>query len=1019
MNRQELASEPFVVLDAIPEMACLVGPAGDIIAVNDRWSRHTAQAGAGSAGLVGSNYLARCERAASAGEPAAGEIALGLRRVLHGDSPDFETVYPSQGTNGSSHYACRIRPLQNGGAAVAGALVIHADVTDAVRNEQALRESEIWQQLHFEQTSTAVLAWDLEFRATHWNNGAERIFGYTHDEALGRHAADLVLTDVARPIVDDIFQSILKKSGGAHSINENATKDGRTIHCEWFNTPLVDGYGRVIGIGSIANDITDRIAGERRVGAILDAATQGLVLAGKDGTIQLGNRAAAEIFGFVDEAALQNVPIGRLVADADIPSRLCGPARSLSPADDGGLSQGRVCEAMTVDGRSVPIFIRAFEAEGTRDAAIVFAIDDLRVAKSLENQARRNEVLLEEMSTIAHIGAWEFDPETEAVTWSRERYAIQELAPGSPIDHQRILQFYPPDVRRTIEGLMRQALEEGRAWEREFPSKTARGRPIWVRSIGRPERRDGKVVKLRGTIQDITKDYRNREDMARLAERLRLATQSVGMGIWDWDMASGELVWDDRMYALYGEERGVFQPNTETWIACLLPGEAERVFNEFEASKAKGEPLVTQFRIRRGDGADRTLAVRAVLGHDDEGNATRMVGVNWDVTEETEREAHLRQAQKMDALGQLTGGIAHDFNNLLAVIQLNLELLAEEVDGEDFAGTLVKEALDASGRGADMTKRLLAFARRQPLEPKSIDVMALLEDQYEVLRRMLPENITLDISVPERIHIHADPGQLQSAILNLVVNAVHAIDNGGTITIVASTKTSRDCARLAADARDDDPLCSILVIDDGRGIPPEIVPRVFEPFFTTKGEGKGTGMGLSMVMGFARQSGGAAHITSEPGAGTTVEICLPLAESVAPAEAPADDELIASAPADGRVLVVEDDPQVRQVVAGALAALGLDVVVARDGKQAKDALDDPEPLALLVTDVMLPGGRNGPDIARDAKIDRPDLKVLFMTGYAAADVLPGAAEAGGDDLIRKPFGAADIRRKVAQMLAAP
>jgi signal transduction histidine kinase/CheY-like chemotaxis protein/ligand-binding sensor domain-containing protein len=380
-------------------------------------------------------------------------------------------------------------------------------------------------------------------------------------------------------------------------------------------------------------------------------------------------------------------------------------------------------------------------------------------------------------------------------------------------------------------------------------------------------------------------------------------------------------------------------------------------------------------------------------------------------------EAQLRQAQKLETVGQLTGGIAHDFNNLLTVIIGNLEMLGmePEIDGE--ARSLAANALAAADRGATLTQRLLAFARRQALQPRSIVASKLLEGMGDLLMRTLGEDIRIEVAVPDALWLcRADPSQLEQAILNLAINARDAMPAGGRLVV--------ECANLEADRAMADAhpglepgqyVC-IAVTDTGTGMPEGVAAKAFDPFFTTKEVGRGSGLGLSMVYGFARQSGGYVSIYSEPGQGTTVRTYLP--RSVDDAEdIGVDEPAPAGIAGEGRsVLVVEDDPGVRQLLTELLSRMGFQVNSVEDGRQAVQILTDDVDFDLLLSDVVLPGGLTGLAVADHARsLTRPPA-ILFTSGYTEHQVLQGARLSESEALLEKPFTRATLIEKLQQVL---
>jgi len=388
-----------------------------------------------------------------------------------------------------------------------------------------------------------------------------------------------------------------------------------------------------------------------------------------------------------------------------------------------------------------------------------------------------------------------------------------------------------------------------------------------------------------------------------------------------------------------------------------------------------------------------------------------------DITERRLLEEQLRQAQKMEAVGELTGGLAHDFNNLLTIIIGNLDLVQDELAASAPTREAARVALDAGLRGAQLTRQLLAFSRRQPLQSRAFDLNALASATIELLRRTLGQHVEIEMDLAADLWpALADPTQLESALANLAINARDAMPGGGRLAVETANRhldESQVAGSLEAAPGD---YVLLSVSDNGTGIAPEHLDKVFEPFFTTKAHGKGSGLGLSMVYGFARQSGGHIEIASEIGRGTSVRLYLPRASGAVEPEAislPGEDE---AAPADATILVVEDDAEVRDVAVKQLRALGYRVFEAESGAGALALLETGRPVDLLLTDVVMPGGLSGPDVAREGLRLQPSLKVLFTSGYAEGTMESAGGFAGTDKLLMKPYRRKELARAVRDAL---
>ncbi|MDJ0908652.1 MAG: two-component regulator propeller domain-containing protein [Woeseiaceae bacterium] len=387
---------------------------------------------------------------------------------------------------------------------------------------------------------------------------------------------------------------------------------------------------------------------------------------------------------------------------------------------------------------------------------------------------------------------------------------------------------------------------------------------------------------------------------------------------------------------------------------------------------------------------------------------------------EVEREklqVHLQQAQRLEAVGQLTGGIAHDFNNHLTVIIGSLELLADSEDSNDEFEDIAEPALAAAHRGAQLTQRLLAFARKQTLQPQAVDLRDLVSEMEDLLRRTLGETIVIERADESELWTcEVDSAQVENALLNLCLNARDAMPDGGQITI-RTGNVVRTRAELSADG-DQEPGDYVMleVSDQGEGIPADVISKVFDPFFTTKAEGKGSGLGLSMVYGFVTQSGGHVHIDSSENLGTSVQLYFPRAEERAQTETEQPPPTIEGGHGE-LVLVVEDDVAVKTLVIDTLERLGYRTLEAEDGAGALEALklqDPSEPVALLFTDVVLPGGMDGLELARIVRDRHPEMPVLFTSGYAQESVLRDDGVHPDVDVLPKPFSKDELAEKVSE-----
>jgi PAS domain S-box-containing protein len=497
-------------------------------------------------------------------------------------------------------------------------------------------------------------------------------------------------------------------------------------------------------------------------------------------------------------------------------------------------------------------------------------------------------------------------------------------------------------------------------------------------------------------------------------QRYRHVVDLIQEGIWI--HVDGRIVYANpyavRMFGARSADEMIGRPAMSLLAEEERPRAAERTRQVVE----RREPLpIAEMKIARFDGRTAVAELHATPFVQD--GKVHVIASGRDVTAQREAETLLRQAQKMESVGQLTGGIAHDFNNLLTVIIGGLDLARERVQGE--VRPVIESALRAAERGAGLVRQLLAFARRQTLVPQPLDFNQLAASMEDLLRRTLGEDVEIEMKPDAGLWpTLADRGQVENALLNLTINSRDAMPAGGKLTIeTGNVHLDADYAAHNAEVAPGD-YVMLAVTDTGSGMPADVAERAFEPFFTTKEQGKGTGLGLSMIYGFAKQSRGHLKIYSEVGHGTTVRLYLPrLTAADAPAAAAA-----ASGPAEHprggeTILVVEDDPDVRTFVVAQLRDLGYRVIEAGDGPQAEALLDDGgQPIDLLLTDVIMPGGMTGRTLAERARQRRPQLKTLFTSGYTENSIVHQGKLDPGVNFLSKPFRRQDLALKVREVL---
>ena len=634
-------------------------------------------------------------------------------------------------------------------------------------------------------------------------------------------------------------------------------------------------------------------------------------------------------------------------------------------------------------------------------------------------------------------------------------YEFTGVPPGSTDGEAWNGMFHPDDQERAWT-TWRHCLASGDAYHIEYRLRHRSGVYRWVLGRAQPVRDpSGAIVRWFGTCTDIDDSKRANERVREVEERYRLAARATSDAIWEWNFATGAVTWNEALQTLFGHQ--VLLGEAASWMHCIHPDDRDRVEASIHAAiEGTATRWSEDYRFARADGSHADVFDRGFIARDADGTPLRMIGAMQDLTERRRTEAALRrlnetleervverteelaasnrqlvgqieerervadtlrQMQRLEAVGQLTSGVAHDFNNLLTVILGNLAFLRRGVTGMPNEEKLFRRLgfMElAAERGAKLTAQLLAFSRRQRLEPKALDLNASVASLRELLRSTMGGASVVETSLGEDLWTaFVDPTQIELVILNLALNARDAMEKGGTLRVSTGNVTIDEAA-----SRPEEPdvgeYVVIAIRDSGQGMSEEVSAKVFEPFFTTKGVGKGTGLGLSQVLGFAKQSGGGIRIESRPGEGTLVSVYLPRARAARPREPATSAAMPVGMRSPGAtVLLVDDDDGVREITATLLRDNGFVVVEAGSGGAGLDLLDHTPGIDLLLVDFAMPG-MNGAEVAEEAQRRRPGLPTLFVTGYAD---LAAVRSIGGDRIVAKPFQPERLFRAIEHVLA--
>jgi prevent-host-death family protein len=692
--------------------------------------------------------------------------------------------------------------------------------------------------------------------------------------------------------------------------------------------------------------------------------------------------------------------------------------------------------------------LRRVSAEGERivierrgkPRAMLVPIDDQDQADVSANLAarRESEALLSQAAQMANLGHWVRDDVQEKCVYCSETLArmfgvtVEEYRAHYATLEGRLEQVHPEN-RARYEQTIAEAKLNKRAYDIEFRDILPDGRVRYLREYGEPQFDEtGRHVRTIGTLQDITAIRKTEDELRESERRYRELFDESPVAIWEEDWSRVRQMLDDLAGGGVKDLRDYFNSHRDQLKAAYDSAEITEVsratvdiyraankeelvgwtasgfvideeldaFRDIVLSFSAGQTTVEiQSRDTTLDDSEIVVKRRVVIPPTYRDDWSRVIYAIEDITERARAEEQLRQVQKTEAVGQLTGGVAHDFNNLLAIILGNAELLSAKVGEDD---PQIQAVIRAATRGAELTQRLLAFSRKQTLQPQVVEVNALVGGMIDLLSRSLGETIEIETGVaPDLWNASADPAQVENALLNLALNARDAMPGGGKLTIeCANARLDETYVAENIEAKAGDYVV-LAVSDTGSGMGAEVQARALEPFFTTKEVGQGSGLGLSMVYGFTKQTGGHVTIESEEGRGTTVKLYLPRAEGAA--VRPSREATTEPRGRGESILVIEDDLDVRGLAVKMLGGLGYRVIDVPDAASAHKVLTDGKQVDLVLSDVVLAGGTSGPEFAEETHATYPDLKIIFMSGYPAEAAKRDGFLGSDNVLLNKPF----------------
>ncbi|RMR95661.1 Sensory box sensor histidine kinase/response regulator [Pseudomonas coronafaciens pv. garcae] len=916
----------------------------------------------------------------------------------------------------------------------------------------------------------AMILTDTDGVITDWNPGAEQVLGWTAEEMSGQSAERFFTPQDRASGQIDYEMHLALRQGRASDERWHVRKDGQLFWASGEMMPLRGAKGAHIGFVKILRDRTD----EHLAGRAIEEAQERYRLAAKatndaiwDWDLKadyiLWNDALEQAYGH--PLATLDTSSDWWIAQIHPDDRARIYASIHAVIDGNGTAWTDEYRFRRLDGSYADILDRGHvirDAEGSA-ARMIGAMLDMSQMRKAEMALRRSEersrTMLETIEAAFAIIEVRFDADDSPVDYRFiEANPAFERQAGVDLRGKWVTEFAPDLERFWFEAYGHVAKtgepasfeNYAKAFERWFEVKAVR--------VGEPADRQIAVMFSDVTARrDAEERLRTSEAISREnVERVQLALAAGAIiGTWHWDLLSDRFAVDEAFSRAFGLEPALGHEglSLEQVIATVHPEDRPGLIEAINAVITEGSLYAHQYRVRRADGIYYWIEANGRVDRAEDGTPLSFPGVLINVderrtvaaerdrataalrslndtleqrvaartTELMQAEEKLRQSQKMEAVGQLTGGLAHDFNNLLAGISGALELMSTRIEQGRWSDVdkYIVTAQGAAKRAAALTHRLLAFSRRQTLDPQPTDVNRLMKGMTDLIQRTVGPSILVEtIGTPGLWPTLVDASQLENALLNLCINARDAMPDGGRITIDASNRWVEDGATQVHDLPEGQYL-SLCVTDTGTGMTPEVMAKAFDPFFTTKPIGQGTGLGLSMIYGFANQSGGQVRIQSEVGKGTSIFIYLPRYDGAAVRDE--SDALIPPVEftqSGETILIVDDEPTVRMLLTDSLGDLGYTLIEAADSLAGLKLLRSDVHIDLLITDVGLPGGMNGRQMADAGREVRPQLKTLFITGYAENAAIGDEQLGPGMRVLTKQFAIDALTSRVQELMNA-
>ncbi|MFK7746011.1 MAG: PAS domain-containing protein [Roseobacter sp.] len=853
-----------------------------------------------------------------------------------------------------------------------------------------------------------------------------QIMGQPNDLVVNLEQAQEIYTSRYQERFKEVWENCLTNGQGFNEVMEILSREGMHKWVRFVGRAVWSG-GSVTGIRGALQDISDVVAARQQTEAMstrleetLEGISDSFMILNRDWEVTFANDSATKLMQRPKSEMLGNYlwSLFPEAARSEFRERYehlmkTGETQRFTARSPRSHKWLAVTAYATKQG--LAISSRDVTAEHIRD-------QQLRLLETAV--ARLNDIVMISETTSDSDGGWDKFVFANEAFEQIMGYSAQEII-GQTSELLR-----GPETQQDVIDEIRDAIERKRPLRCEIINYTKAGQRIWLELDIVPIKQEtGHVSHWVSVSRDITERKAKDERLRLSEERFRLVAGASSDVIWDCDLQSGEMWWNEQLLNVFGYDAADFNDKLTWWDANIHPDEQVEILQRMQSIiDGNDTAWELKYRFKKVDGSYAYVHDCGAILRDEMGSATRILGSMTDVTDQLHLEERLRQSQKIEAIGKLTGGVAHDFNNLLAIIMGNLELLKEEMrvnDGApDDAFELIDAGIAAVKRGSGLTNQMLSYARKARLDPVDTDINQVVQETKSWVRRTIDSGIEIKTELASQLwSVCVDPNSLQSAIVNLLLNARDALGDGGKI-VISTSNVWPDDPRIVANKLPAAPHGYVMlsVTDNGDGIATPDLNRVFDPFFTTKPIGQGSGLGLSMVQGFVSQSDGAIRVFSEPGQGTRLELYFK--SERAPVEILSTEQKaresvglsICDNTTPKRILIAEDDPDVQRMLKRSLTNNGYDVVTADSGDAALDIFKTGDQFDLLLTDVSMPGSLDGFDLARLCRRIRQDVPIVFLSGHASEntetfpDVIADALR------LMKPVSQHDLLKAIEQSI---